>query len=105
MIKIKTEKIIENGKKKRKIISVEGLLEHGELPEEYTEAGDSCYRLGDTICISTEPVNPIIGSTYSEEAIQRYLGRIKKCGERLHSINKKIALLKQRWVGEETFII
>jgi hypothetical protein len=52
-----------------------------------------------------DDVDLMEGETYSEEYFQNGLAVIKKCGQRLHIINKKIAWKKKEWVGEETFVI
>ena len=101
---IKTKKIVEKGLAKREIVEVKA-LKREELPDEYLNGlGSSCWGWDGGLNFANG--NHIVaGSLVKEDAFQHQLLRIKECGQRLHEINKKIALLKETWQGEETFII
>jgi len=103
-IKIKTEKIVERGVAKRKILAIEGVIPHDELPAEYLLLFPYSYmdrqilRIWGCGCLNVDGV-------MEEVEFQKSLNGLKICGERLHSINQKIKALTQTWKGEETFII
>ena len=107
-IKIKTEKVVEKGIAKRKILAIEGVIPYDELPTEYLQAYPYAYLqqytdrqillIGGARCAD-------IRDTMEEVAFQESLNGLKTCGEKLHEINQKIKALKETWNGEETFII
>jgi hypothetical protein len=112
MIKIHTEKVIPvSGIVSRKIKTISGVLAADSLPYEYKyQSGPDTNWLEKTenaLHVRGRPddVELTEGVTYSEGYFQNGLAVIKKCGQRLHIINKKIAEKKKEWVGEETFVI
>jgi len=107
-IKIKTEKVVEKGIAKRKILAIEGVIPHDELPLEYLQTHPYAFlqhytdgqilHMGGCGCADIDGV-------MEEVEFQKSLDGLGTCGERLHSINQKIKALKETWNGEETFII
>jgi hypothetical protein len=110
-MRIITEKTLVCGKKYRRIIGFEGLLDHFQLPKEYGETyphicavfpssydytpGALCVAYGvfDFKCLTR-------GNVYGEEFFQTQLKTIREAAKRLAKINKKL-----RWEGREDFII
>jgi len=107
MIKIKTEKVVEKGIAKRKILAIEGVIPYDELPNEYLQTHPYAflqhYTDGQILLRGCGCAN--ISDTMEEVEFQKSLNGLKICGERLHEINQKIKALKETWNGEETFII
>jgi len=107
-IKIRTEKIVEKGIAKRKILAIEGVIPYDELPTEYLQASPYAFLQQYTdrqILIMGVVGCADISDTMEEVEFQKSLNGLKVCGERLHEINQKIKALKETWNGEETFII
>lgn len=108
MIEIKTEKVVIRGEQRRKIISVFALTEK-ELPQEYTKEGERVFL--ETNCntrylrIEHTYDNVYEGGTYPEHTFNKFLDIIRKAGDRLRDINKKLAEANKDWHGEETFLI
>jgi len=107
-IKIKTEKVVERGIAKRKILAIEGVIPHDELPSKYLETYPFAYmaQRTDSLALLTGGLEySDIEGTMEEVKFQKSLEVLKVCGERLHEINQKIKALKDTWNGEETFVI
>jgi len=107
-IKIKTEKVVEKGIAKRKILAIEGVIPRDELPTEYLQAYPYAYlqQYADRQILLIGVVRCAdIKDTMEEVEFQKSLNGLKTCGERLHGLNQKIKALKETWNGEETFII
>ena len=107
-IKIKTEKVVEKGIAKRKILAIEGVIPYDELPVKYLQTYPYAY----THQGMTRPHIQISGcgcanisGVMEEVEFQKALEGLKICGERLHGLNQEIKALKETWNGEETFII
>ncbi len=107
-IMIKTEKVVVRGIAKRKIVDLDA-LEYNKLPEEYTN-GEPRFNFYENsgkktfgACGCGGDIHG--GSIYTEADFQIKLDGIRKAGERLAEINKRVKELKKTWHGEETFII
>jgi len=104
-IKIKTEKVVERGIAKRKILAIEGVIPYDELPNEYLGGHPYAYMHQKPVLVLYGAGCANISDTMEEVEFQKSLNGLKTCGERLHSINQKIKALTQTWKGEETFVI
>ena len=112
MIKIRTEKIVGiNGELYRKFKQF-SMLPQSRLPRKYLAGSknvcmggpDSIYIQGFTACGWKSHVYEV-GDRISEERFQELLVHIRRCGNRLMKINRKLAKLRKEWSGEETFVI
>lgn len=112
MLKIHTEKIVKNGKKKRKILDWEGLMDSEDFPKGYLHTNYFFIRMfcQSGICINIPTKKGSIpmflekNHIYSEEYFQKAIKAAKKAGRRLH-IMRKNEKLKKTWYGKETIII
>jgi len=115
MLRIKTEKIVERGEKKRMIIGVEGIIKKELISEKYfkeapyIKAGK--YTNGMEF-VSFFPVEGERGVSLEkgnifDEALweTKLLPNIKKAGEKLHQLRIQERQLREEWEGEETFVI
>lgn len=108
MIKIKTEKIVERGEQRRKILEVFALTEK-ELPMEYMGGYPRVWYNGSYLTIresewNTYYFNPSDSPKLEKNFISQ-LGIIVAAGNRLKEINKKLEAGNKDWHGEETFLI
>ena len=112
MIRIKTKKEVNsNGELGRRILEVD-LLGKEKLPKKYLN-GECIYRssLSENSIYYIDKYGRRVGWTIpvtewkSEADFQRALSIIRECGDRLHKINKELAVLRETWNGEETFTI
>lgn len=111
-IRIKTEKIVERGIAKRRILEIEGLIDNEKCPKAYFE-GTPYMKKYDYGC-SIQYINDkgyydvcsvCIGQTFEEGRWQKILELINKAGERLHKLRLEEKELREKWTGQETFII
>lgn len=103
MIIIRTEKIIRNGKKARKIIDIKGVRVKEFFGKKYTEKPPYLTQTGRGLFIKEEQSKEIAfykGRICSEERFQQIIKLINQIGERAHQCR-----LKNLWRGEETFKI
>lgn len=115
---IKTEKVVADGEKKIKILSFENVQSKISLPTSYIQnkedyvCKDEGYLILSPNVFKRTDINRSvfkIGDVVSESVFINLIAYIKKCGKRLHDINKQIeeknAKLKDEWKGTETFTI
>ena len=100
-IEIKTERVIKDGKRYIKVLKVKALTKE-ELPGEYKSTYPRCrywanipklivdvYYYGPNVKSSTETWFQIEeGLCYQVDEFYKRLAIIKKCGNRLHELNK-----------------
>ncbi len=125
---IDTDKVIVKGKPMRKIIGFTDVLKEEALPEEYVKGALMFLLEGAStlhVHVPAEPdpipsktsgtlgsgeeryreINVRIGDTWSDEDFQTLMVWLKRAGERLVKINKKIKELQKDWNGSESFPI
>ncbi len=110
-LKIQTKKVVVDGKKFRKIISVQG-LDVCSLPTEYLKGypnvvyvSEGKFKLLEVRIKEGESLDLMQGKTFPESYFQKVYGLIKQSGDRLHEINIKINELRKEWHGKEDFEI
>jgi hypothetical protein len=111
---LKTEKVWEDGKQCRKITNFKA-LNFEDVPEQYHEAGTgpACFisKITNELIIwekvlTNKQIILYKDITIPEERFQFILKLIRKAGDRLMKINKKLEQEKRKaWSGKETFKI
>ena len=104
---IKTEKTSDVNGRRRKIISIEGVLDAEQLPCEYFNGNPRIFLYEGGIHFGSDSSRArlSVGFEQSEESFREDLRYIKKAGYRLSKINKRIRENLKDWGGEETFVI
>jgi len=99
-----------------KVIAFEALWEE-DLPKEYTDNEPCVYKSGSELVgrtyykkeenyhCSYSPYVFCTGARYKEDDFNRRLDFVKKCGERLRKINKRLAKENAEWNGKIVHII
>ena len=110
MIKLVTEKVVTaSGELGRRITNVK-MLTVNELPQEYLTCGEYCYYIPAQKSLYMRYVKDnhfmrttlLLNTFIGEKDFQFYLMKIRRCGDRLEKINKKV---RGSWRGKETFTI
>jgi hypothetical protein len=105
-IVIETEKVVERGQQKFKLLSITALSKD-ELPVKYTTKPPYCHKIGEWlyIVINTGMFYLKQGGIYLKKDIYEKLLIIEECSERLREINKEIAEKNKHWTGKHKFVI
>jgi len=104
-IKIVVEKVLTVEKEKGlKIVSISGVLAQEELPKEFKK-GKFAYRMGKSGIYFPHLPNMVIGETETKESLETQLEFLRESGQKLHEINKKLAIENANWRGGETYIV
>ena len=108
------EKIVERGEQMLKFTGYKNVLEHSDLPEEYTKDVYSspcsipafwAYRNSD-VCIYFAGMSDLtIGNVYTPETIRTHIVLAKKAGARLAEIKKDLEKKNKNWKGTTTIVI
>jgi len=107
-IEVKTEKVLEKGLRKYKVIEFNDVIEHQDLPLEYFGDYPYMYNYGDgVVMVKDEDTRTTfrIGNMYSSDAMTDLIETMKRCANRLHNINRRIQEDEKIWVGNETFVL
>lgn len=108
------EKIIDKGDQRLRVVEI-SMLEHDQLPRNYTGVGES-------VSLNDNSYNPYVkyqrefdndfdifwlrvSIDYSPEEIQEKIETIRRCGRRLAEINRLLAIKNAGWSGTETITI
>jgi hypothetical protein len=116
MIKIKVKKQVNRGQKMLEVIKIDGVMKKDNLPIEYLQDGVCCYYIDEDSCSyikkyikaydeKGKSYSLMEKGWYSEQQFNETLEVIRRAGDRLHEINKKIKQLKEEWNGEIEIII
>lgn len=102
-MKIKYEKIIDNGNRMIKITGFKGIKTWDELPHEYRTSGVRVYA-EDEILIMNVSTNYFtrryrIGNTFTPKDFGEFICELKAAGHRLAEINKRIKAGAAGWEG------
>lgn len=108
------EKIVERGEQMLKFVGYKNILEHSDLPEEYTKDVYSfpgnipafwLYGNSD-VCIYFAGMSDLtIGNVYTPETIRTHIVLAKKAGARLSEILKDLEKKNKNWKGTTTITI
>lgn len=106
MIKVTFKKVLRKGEKRCEYVSCEALCSD-DLPERYLSKTPNCYKLHSTLVINTEhnTVQLSPKDRFDPAHTQMLLNTIRKCGKRLHEINKELEVENEGWEGEYTVCI
>lgn len=117
MMKFEFERIVYRGEKRYQLVSISGVLREAELPFSYMETKPYMVRMGDKsvyfVWSADDPyvkemmqVNncnlPLLVDVkrmFTEPEFAVFVACARRCGERLHEINKKIRNDVARWNG------
>jgi len=92
-IEVKTEKVLEKGLRKYKVIEFNDVMEYQDLPLEYFGDYPYMYNYGDGVVVFRDEdarATFCIGDIYSSDAMTDLIETMKRCANRLHNINRRI---------------
>ena len=102
-MKIKYEKIMDNGDRMIKITGFQGIKIWDELPREYRTSGVCVYDDGETLVMNAS-TNYFtrryrIDNTFTPKDFGAFICELKSAGHRLAEINARIAADAAGWAG------
>jgi len=108
MITIKTQKeVTSNGTLGYRVLEIKA-LSHSELPGIYIDEYPRCTLDQTTLIVEETGFGTFqigTGNFYTVDIFECRIGIIKRCGEKLKTDRKILALLKAQWAGKKTFTI